>query len=546
MRATNRRSQILFEILKKKRYEAYRRDPLLWVEEVLGEKPESFKWSLHGGEYATHVWDGDKDPLSTAWQCLANQQWVGVSAATGTAKTFTAARIMLWFLDCFEDALVVTSAPKESQLTLNLWAEISKITKQFKKSRPFTRVTSLRLQPEGDNDNSKYKETWHAIGFVAGVGADESSATKAQGFHRKNMLIICEEAAGMNSAVMNAFTNTSLAANNLIFAIGNPDSETDELYKFSQLDNVRSIRISAFDFPNVVKNEEIYQGAVSRTSIDRRKVQYGEGSPLYVSRVRGMTPNDSEHSLIKGSWIDACDMHHPNFKGQRHFDANGNRILRGYNGVGVDVAASENGDAACLAWNEGQFFVDVHEFQCPNPTHLAYNLVMSDNELLDKRFLIYGTRKLTDLQILSPCVGVDTVGVGIATLNTLYDQGIEATALSGGVWTDESVPTPRDAEGKPLYTFSNGTTQWAWELRCDIENGDVVFDIQDRALMARIKKELTTFKYRISAGAVAIESKDHVKARLGKSPNMADALKYANWVRKGYRMQGGWLPMAYG
>lgn len=545
IKPTDREARLMLQLLKLERYENYRRDPLLWAKDVLGENPENFEWSRHGGNYKTHQWDGDKDPLSTAWRALAKKQWAGVAAATGTAKTYSAARIMMWFLDCFEDALVVTSAPKESQLTLNLWGEMSKIIPQFKKTRPYTRVTALRIQPEGENPNSKYAETHHAIGFVAGVGAGEESATKAQGFHRKNMLIICEEAAGMNSAVMEAFKNTSVGSNNLILAIGNPDSETDELNRFCQLPNVRSIRISAFDFPNVVLKEEIYHGAVSQASIDRRKVEYGEDSPLYLSRVRGITPNDSEHSLIKGSWVDLCDRHHPNFSGQKHYYENGSKVITSYNAVGVDVADSDNGDKACLAWGEGQFLVDVHEFQCPNSTHLAYNIIQSDETLFEKNKTIYNTRKVYDMGIMPACIGVDTVGVGIATFNALFDEHYEVTSLSGGAWTDEGI-IPCDAQRKPLYSFRNLRSQMMWALREDIRNGEIVFDIQDRDVMARLKKELTTPRFLLSSGSVAIEQKENIVKRIGKSPNMLDSVAYWNWVRKGYRMSIGTLPMAYG
>jgi hypothetical protein len=37
------------------------------------------------------------------------------------------------------------------------------------------------------------RDDWLAVGFVAGVKADEASSTKAQGFHAEHMLMIIEE-----------------------------------------------------------------------------------------------------------------------------------------------------------------------------------------------------------------------------------------------------------------------------------------------------------------------------------------------------------------
>ncbi len=546
IKPTDREARLMLQLLKLERYENYRRDPLLWAKDVLGENPENFEWSLHGGAYKNHVWDGDENPLSTAWRALARKQWVGVAAATGTSKTYWLSRVMLWFLDCFEDALVITTAPKQDQLSLNLWGEVSKIVDQFAKTRPYTRVTSLRLQPEGFNNNYKYKDTHHAIGFVAGVVAGEEVATKAAGFHRKNMLIICEEMPGMSSAIFEAFQNTSVGSNNLMLGVGNPDSETDELYKFCQLPNVRSLRISAYDYPNVVLGKEIYHGAVSQASIDRRKAKYlSESHPLYLSRVRGITPSGSEHSLIKGSWIDMCNKHHPNFKGYKNYNETGERLMVSYNAVGVDVANSEDGDKACLAWGQGQFLIDVHEFQCPNAMHLAYNIIQSDDILFDKNRTIYNTRKIQDLNIMPQCIGVDTVGVGVSTLNTLLEENYEATSLSGGPWTEDGI-IPHDAQGKPMYSFQGLRSQMIWELAVDIQNGNIVFDIEDAEVMARLKKELVTPKFLLSSGVVAIEKKEHIIKRIGKSPNMLDSVAYWNWVRKGYRLSVGVMPMVYG
>ncbi|MDR3678901.1 MAG: hypothetical protein P4L41_02970 [Flavipsychrobacter sp.] len=60
---------------------------------------------------------------------------VAIEAATGTGKTFTLSRIVLWFLDVYEDSLVVTTGPGESQLKHNLWAEIEKFKDKFKRLR---------------------------------------------------------------------------------------------------------------------------------------------------------------------------------------------------------------------------------------------------------------------------------------------------------------------------------------------------------------------------------------------------------------------------
>jgi hypothetical protein len=65
-------------------------------------------------------------------------------------------------------------------------------------------------------------------------------------------------------------------------------------------------------------------------------------------------------------------------------------------------------------------------------------------------------------------------------------------------------------------------------------------------MFEHIKRELTVSKFKRSPGTIAIEAKDDIIKRLGKSPNVADAIVYANWVRKGYRVPVGGLPMMFG
>ena len=525
---------VLFKELRDFKYARYKRDPMCWVQEILDEDPASFAWSLHGKDYKKHTWDGSENPLSESWNCLANREWACLSAATGTAKTYTAARMMLWFLDCFENSLVITSAPKESQLKLNLWSEISRLIPKFKEVRPYLKNNDLKLFTEGMKPNSRFNESWLALGFVAGIGAGEDSATKAQGFHRENMLIICEEASGIDPAIMTAFKNTCTGSNNLILALGNPDSEDDELGKFSRLENVKSFRVSAYDHPNVVLNKEIYAGAVSRISIERRRTEYGEDNPLFQSRVRGMTPSGSEDTLIKGEWINACDMNHKDY----YYNEVGS-----FNAVGVDVANSENGDMAALCWIKEGVIVEVQEFKCPNATHLAYNLVFTDAELMEKKYTNYYTNKMRTMHVRKDCVGVDAVGVGVATINALLDERKEPIALSGGEWKDV---IPLDNEKKPMYSFVNLRSQMYYQLREDLRHGNLAFNIKDAAMMDKIRKELKQPRFKLKPNGVAIEAKEDIIKRHGKSPNIADAIAYANWVSKGYRLKKSDMPILFG
>jgi Rad3-related DNA helicase len=113
----------------------YQDRPLEWIIEKLGVPEHTLRWSLNEG-YEKHEWDGDKDPLVRVLDALANWQDAGVESGTGTGKTYLSACIVLWFLACFEDSIVVTAAPKEDQLLKHAWKEIGRLYPRFEKLFP--------------------------------------------------------------------------------------------------------------------------------------------------------------------------------------------------------------------------------------------------------------------------------------------------------------------------------------------------------------------------------------------------------------------------
>lgn len=546
-RETVRQNLRLLEIAEAEELQrmVWRKFPLRWLQERMGESPGDYRWSEFGG-YGSHKWDGDVDPLAKAWEAIGAGEWVGIESAVGTGKTFMLSRVVFWFLDVYPDALVVTSAPKHDQLQLHLWAEITRAFHKFKKIRPYAiLLDSLRLkvdarQPDSEMDLSK---SWQAVGFVAGVGAEEQSATKAQGFHRKNMLIITEETPGMPESVMTAFKNTSIAENNLILAVGNPDSELDALHQFCTMRNVKSFIVSAYDHPNVVNQRELISGAVTVQAIERRKDEYGEDSPLYLSRVRGISPTQGVDSLIKLKWVDQCIMTSAQYLKlyNKQKAAGVLKLGKGFNAVGIDVANSEAGDTASAAFGKDCRLMHIDEFQCPNATHLAYNIIYNDNVLLDKCYDNYHTHKRHNYDITDDCIGVDAVGVGVATINAFKDSGVGVVGLQGGQWNEA---IPKDDKDQPIYKFASLRAQMWWETREDFRKGEIAVLIQDPRMLSQIRLQLTIPRVDVSENVITIEKKENIKKRLGgKSPNIGDAIVYWNWMRKGYRITADALPI---
>lgn len=527
----------LQELARRKKIASYQHTPDKWLAERLGEDDKLLYWNKYP-EYETHRWDATPNPFAETFAALANKEWCGLESATSTGKTYLLPRVIFWFLDTFPNSLVVTTAPKKDQLRRILWTEVANAFAKFKKIRPHADLLTLNLTVDGRSKKLDFKPNakgifemessvgHEAIGIVAGVGAGEESATKMQGFHRENMLFILEECAGIHPAVLTAIINTSTADNNLILAVGNPDSELDALHTFCNMQRVRHITVSAYDHPNVVLNKEIIPGAVTTSSIEFRKQEYGEESPFFKSRVRGIAPTESTDSLIKSEYFEQCLEVGERFIGVPFNTENF------FNALGVDVANSEAGDMAALAWGQGNKLKELQEFYCSNATHLAYNVIFDDVKLSDRKNKIYGTNKISNFNIMPQCVGVDGVGIGVATVNAFYDEGYQVISLLGGQ-LDFAIRT--GVKGEDLFQFSALRSQMYFEAREDLRTGQVIIGLQDKQLIRQLKRELVTIKYTIKSGKIHVEKKEEIKKRLGgKSPNLADAFVYWNWMRKGY------------
>lgn len=482
----------------------WRKNANLYLVERLGIPPEFLKWSIHPA-YKKHAWDGTPDPLVAINDTLSGLRpdgirWAAVEGATGTSKTFNAACLTLWFLECFDDSLVVTTAPKERQLELHLWKDLAGLYPIFREGKD-CKLMKLRLDMQPTDEASE----WQAIGFVAGVGAAEELATKAQGFHRENMLFILEETPGIDSAVIGSILNTSVSPNNLILALGNPDNRLDPLHKLSERSDVAAIRISGLDFPNVVRKDPLLiPGAQSQKGLDQMLVTYLDSSnPLYLSRARGISPAQSEHALIRLEWILAAMKKDPG-------------IIQGTKAIGVDVANSQDGDHAAVAQGQGSFCLQIDSFPCPNANRLGDRIhVIASQEGIDPQM-----------------IGVDGVGVGASTVNHMRDLGDDITDIqSGAKAVDLYGDTPDDdkSEGsgtKRVETFANLRSQMWWTLRQDLQRGLIGLPMD-----SELQSDLITPKWTTRNGKIVVEAKEDIRKRLGRSPNKGDAVVYWNWIR---------------
>jgi phage terminase large subunit len=480
----------------------YARDPIGWMVNVLGIPEPTLRWSMHP-EYANHVWDGTPDPLCAIADAIAAGHDVGVESATGTGKTFLGAGLALWFQACFEDSLVITTAPVEKQLEAQCWKEIGSHFPKYRQRYPMASTVKLRVRlREGAGE----QERWAIIGYGCGVDAGSASATRAQGFHAAHMLVVTEETPGIDAAIMTALANTCTGLHNIRLALGNPDHQLDSLHTFCIQPGVVHVRISALDHPNVVTGREVIPGATTRKFIAGRLAEYGsDDHPMYRSRVRGFSPAEASDALIKLAW---CE------RSAERWKLRTEPKPEDLPAIGVDVAQSEAGDKAAVAKGRGNRLMTVKSEPCNNATALGRDVARAAKES--------GTEPRR--------VGVDAIGVGAATLNALREELGAVQALYGGGSPVEKAQHGPDGETRDWMPdanrFKNLRSQMWWQMREDLRN-----DNADLPHDPELFRQLVMPTFREVGNMVVVESKDEVKKRLGRSPDDADAVVYWNWVR---------------
>ncbi len=492
----------------------YQRDPIAFAVDHLGIREETLRWGLNPG-YDNHFWDGTPEPIVAIAEALVDWKDVGVESATGTGKSHSLGWLTLWFAATWPASRTFSFAAKEEQLDLYAWTEIKKLWPAFKRLFPTADLTRLRIRMDGAREEGE-GAGWGAVGRSIGVGAHEQVSTKAAGMHAEHMLILVEEASGVPLPVSAAIENTVTDVHNLRAYIGNPDHQHDTLHEFCTSPGVRHIRISALDHPNIVTNNvrdpkwedldndvAVVPGAVSRKSIARRREKYGEGSRIYLSRVRGISPPEAQDALIQLKWCEEAV--------GRYSDP---AFREGPLALGVDVANSEAGDRAAIARGQGACLLEVRSFPCPDSVQLGVDV---------------GTEIKVD-GIDPRRVAIDSIGVGAGTVGRLREMGYPIRALNAGSRAVGSADREARARtGKGAWgaeEFANLRAAMWWRFRRDLERGHIAL-CDDHELF----DDLTTPTWFTRGGKIFVEPKEEIRKRLGRSPDRADAVVMWNWVR---------------
>lgn len=215
-------------------------------------------------------------PWSKQWEVIHSvreNKRTAVRSCHGSGKTAVAAAVVLEFM-LQGPCRVITTAPTWSQVEQLLWREIAMrhhhIQPQFGKLFK----TQLEVAPD-----------WFAIGLST------DTPERFQGHHAPRMLLVVDEASGVDDAIFEASEGFLTADGARVLLIGNPTRTTGTFYRAFKPDSGwHRVHISAFDSPNFT-GETVHPDAaralVTPEWAADAATQWGIDSPAYKIRVLG-------------------------------------------------------------------------------------------------------------------------------------------------------------------------------------------------------------------------------------------------------------------
>ena len=422
-------------------------------------------------------------------------------------NSFVAARAALWFLARYEESTVICTAPTWGQIEKVLWTEIHAALVKSKYPFPKALKTELSFASEGYPQRIAY-------GLSTSV-TNQDEGVKFQGIHNRHVLIIMDEAPGVDPKIWQAMEGARASGDVHVLAIGNPTISSGPFHDaFIKGRGIwEPYTISAFDTPNfndipgfrgkqLDKDNNVLEGSklecllkmtdadlnnnpipylTTRLWVKEMFYKYGPGHPYWESRVEGNFPKQSEDALISLSWLE---------------EANTDRRLQekpgaGKVNAGLDVAGGGSAETS-LTIRRGPKILVHKQWPIEDPRGEIVALLAPFREELE-------------------AVNVDAVGIGHYICKHLEDLKFPA------------VPIIAQAPSSDSEQFKDIKAEFYWGLRLRLQQGDFS-GLSDEITIG----QLAGIRYKHnSRGQIEIESKEQAIKRGVPSPDRAESIMLA-------------------
>ena len=407
---------------------------------------------------------------------------IACRAGRKVSKTYAVAAIALWWVVTHANGRVILTGPTYRTVNTELWRDI----------RQLCQHAAIDLPP--CSPNAEYGMRWPDGREIRGFTADKPEA--ASGTSGSELLYIVDEASGMPQSILDIIIG-NLAGGGSLIMISNPTQQTGFFYdvfkKPARHPEWLRLHISALDSPNVRAGEIVIPGLATSQWVDEMRVTWGEDSPLFNVHVLGEFPEQGDDCVIGvGTIADAV---------ARHDTADDVGPLV----IGVDVARFGS-DETVIAAVRCNSLVRLSRFRQLDTVEVAGEVLKCCRKIGIRGEAI--------------TIAIDDVGVGGGVTDALMHA--EEPTLDLRILPVNAGVSPNDPEH-----YSNLRAELWFGLRDWLKDGGAIPDDPD------LQGDLATPKYSTDPrGRARVEGKPEIKKRLGRSPDLADALALACYAVK--------------
>lgn len=414
-------------------------------------------------------WEGQVEVIEAVGAAFAGTgpREIAVHSGNGCGKTSISAAAALYAYDMHR-AVVLTTAPTGRQVRELLWREIHAHCHRASPKIP-GRILTVTAQRSPKN-------------WMIGFSTDDQQ--NIQGFHAENLLIVVDEANGFPDELFEAIDGNVTGDRSVLLMIGNPLVPMGRFYDACQSTDgsVKVIHLSGLDHPNVVSGTEQIPGAITKRWVEERARKWGENSMLYRARVLGLFPDHATDSFWTPSDVQAM------IDRPRRRDPNGPVV------VSIDCAKFGD-DQTSLGLMQGGVVL------------ARKSLAKSSTKDIVRA--AYQLHERPDLFVVDDCIGT-----GVTDM--LRQDGRNVHAFDGST-------KPVSLEDDIVFANCRAEAYW---LTAHV-SGSICLD-DDPCWLHQLPRIKYFFRQDMK---LAVESKDRIKKRLGRSPDDADMLVMNLWAQ---------------
>lgn len=423
------------------------------------------------------------DKQLEALEAMAQHQRVELHGCNGAGKDFVLACAALWFVYTRpEGRAIILSANRRQVIEDNFQRAIGP------------------LWQEAGLPGELYPGALNVDGRTRILGMTSADAPDLSRLRVSELFVGLAEAQAVESEVWEAAVSRASRPGDIVFAVACPVATAGAIFTAYQSTDWHSLEISAFDHPNLRENRTVIKGGPAQMFVEAMRSMYGASSPVFKARVLGRFPDESKYSLVRREWLEAAAV-------QLESDEMREEAERAESILGVDVARFGL-DATCVAARRGPLLISLNRWYGGDTAHTVARI--------EEIARAHGIEPWSE-----DWAGRPVPGTGSLVVDEVVIRGGVLASLQAAGWSAQRFHSVRRASVPD--DFSNRRSEAYWHIRELLEHGKVAMPWDEDLWQELISTEWSVDRQ----GRIQVESQSDVAARLGRSPDKADAVAQA-------------------